>query len=83
MKNKGTMALLFVLVSFSVVTTLIATYPALFAPPIPNQIYSPTTPAADERVVCIVFDDGWKSQLDAAPILERYGFSATFAIVTA
>lgn len=82
MKNKGTMALLFVLVSFSVVTALIAAYPALFAPPIPNQIYSPTTPAADELVVCIVFDDGWKSQLDAVPILERYGFSATFAIVT-
>ena len=33
-------------------------------------------------MVCIVFDDGWKSQLNAAPILERFNFHATFALVT-
>ncbi len=82
MKNKGTVALLVALILFSAVTTLIAVYPALFAPPIPNQIYQPTLPSAEEKMVCIIFDDGWKNQLNAAPILERFNFKATFAIVT-
>jgi peptidoglycan/xylan/chitin deacetylase (PgdA/CDA1 family) len=81
-KNKGTMVLLVALILFSAITTLIAVYPALFAPPYPKQVYQPTVPGADERVVCIVFDDGWKSQLNAAPILERFNFHATFALVT-
>jgi peptidoglycan/xylan/chitin deacetylase (PgdA/CDA1 family) len=55
----------------------------LFAPAIPIQIYQPTLPAADQKVVCIVFDDGWKNQLEALPILQSYGYKATFAIVTA
>ncbi len=54
----------------------------LFAPPIPSQTYEPTMPPSGQKVVCIVFDDGWKSQLDAVPILQGYGFSATFAVVT-
>lgn len=54
----------------------------LFAPAPPKQAYLPTIPSADQKVVCIVFDDGWKNQLDALPILESYGFKATFAIVT-
>ena len=53
-----------------------------FAPAIPHQIYPPTMPSPDQKVVCIIFDDGWKSQLDAVPILQSYGFNATFAIVT-
>ncbi len=82
MKNKGTVALLVALIVFSTVSALIAVYPSLTAPAYPKQVYEPTLPAADERVVCIVFDDGWKSQLNAVPILESYDFSATFAIVT-
>jgi peptidoglycan/xylan/chitin deacetylase (PgdA/CDA1 family) len=39
-------------------------------------------PSADQKVVCLVFDDGWKSQLHAVPILQSLGFNATFAIVT-
>jgi peptidoglycan/xylan/chitin deacetylase (PgdA/CDA1 family) len=54
----------------------------LFAPPIPNQTYQPTIPAGNQKVVCVVFDDGWKSQLSAVPILQEYGYTATFAIVT-
>jgi peptidoglycan/xylan/chitin deacetylase (PgdA/CDA1 family) len=54
----------------------------LFAPTVPNQIYSPNMPSANQKVVCIVFDDGWKSQLDALPVLQSFGFDATFAIVT-
>jgi len=55
----------------------------IFASPKPPlQIYDPAIPAATEKVVCIVFDDGWKSQLDAVPVLDRYNFTATFAIVT-
>ena len=54
----------------------------LFAPPIPSQIYEPTVPLRDQKVVCIVFDDGWKSQLDVVSVLQSFGFNATFAIVT-
>jgi len=75
-------ALLVALIVFSVISTLIAVYPWLIAPSYPKQVYAPTLPEADEKVVCIVFDDGWKSQLNAVPILESYNFSATFAIVT-
>lgn len=36
--------------------------------------------AAPERSIVITFDDGWKSQLRALPILERYDHKATFFI---
>jgi peptidoglycan/xylan/chitin deacetylase (PgdA/CDA1 family) len=54
----------------------------IFAPAPSKQIYQPTVPSVDQKVVCIVFDDGWKNQLDALPILQSYDFKATFAIVT-
>jgi len=37
--------------------------------------------ARRNRIVCVVFDDGWKSQLDALPVLDQYGFKATFGII--
>lgn len=56
--------------------------------------YAPTTlakliteianggPNPDKQVV-ITFDDGWKSQyLYAVPVMEHYGFTATFGIIT-
>ncbi len=86
MKGKGVIVLAAVIIMlFCVVIALdydetpLAT---LFAPPIPNQSYQPTVPSQIDRAVCIVFDDGWKSQLDAVPILNSFGFKATFAIVT-
>jgi peptidoglycan/xylan/chitin deacetylase (PgdA/CDA1 family) len=51
-------------------------------PVYPREIYSPTTPSENQKVVCIVFDDGWASQLEAIPVLDNFGFKATFAIVT-
>jgi len=51
-------------------------------PTYPREIYSPTLPSENQKVVCIVFDDGWKSQLKALPILDSFGLKATFAIVT-
>jgi peptidoglycan/xylan/chitin deacetylase (PgdA/CDA1 family) len=37
--------------------------------------------AESNRIVCIVFDDGWKSQLNALPTLDKYSFKATFAVI--
>lgn len=54
----------------------------LFAAPAPAQIYQPTVPSEDQKVVCIAFDDGWKSHVDTVPILERYNFTASYSIVT-
>ncbi len=75
----------FVGVLFIVVIALAAVAFLVQPPPaplyIPGQVYNPTVPAANEKVVCIVFDDGWKCQLDALPVLERFNFTATFAIV--
>jgi peptidoglycan/xylan/chitin deacetylase (PgdA/CDA1 family) len=36
-----------------------------------------------EPSVVLTFDDGWKSVLKAVPILDRYGFKASFLIITA
>lgn len=48
-----------------------------------NYYYHPNVPQEDQRVVCIVFDDGWLTQYtNARPVLDKYGFKATFAIVT-
>jgi peptidoglycan/xylan/chitin deacetylase (PgdA/CDA1 family) len=33
------------------------------------------------KVIAIHFDDGWKSELSAIPILNRYGFKASFWII--
>ncbi len=57
--------------------------PSMFFPPsAPNQIYDPIVPSTDERVVCIAFDDGWKSHLETVSILEDYNFTATFPVIT-
>ena len=35
------------------------------------------------KLVCLFFDDGWENQIiNAAPVLQQYGYKATFAIVT-
>ncbi len=59
-------------------------YPHLFynRTKVVEYYYSPTIPSQEEKVVCIVFDDGWKTQLDAVPVLDKYEFKATFAIIT-
>jgi peptidoglycan/xylan/chitin deacetylase (PgdA/CDA1 family) len=45
--------------------------------------YKLNVPQDGKRVVCIVFDDGWKNQYtNALPILDQYGFKATFAVIT-
>jgi peptidoglycan/xylan/chitin deacetylase (PgdA/CDA1 family) len=86
MKGKGVIVLVVILFFLFSVSLLIdydnTPLATIFAPSIPTQIYSPTEPTPDQKVVCIVFDDGWKSQLSAVPVLQSYGFNATFAIVT-
>ena len=79
--RKGTAALLVVLTLWASLTigfTLISSSSSS----VPTQIYRPTASSSDQRVVCIIFDGGWKTHLDAAAVLEDYNFSATFPIVT-
>jgi len=38
--------------------------------------------AAPRKAVVLTFDDGWKSALNAVPILERYRMKASFWIIT-
>jgi peptidoglycan/xylan/chitin deacetylase (PgdA/CDA1 family) len=48
-----------------------------------EYVYQPYIPTQGQKVVCIVFDDGWQSQyVNALPILNKYGFEATFGIIT-
>jgi len=48
-----------------------------------NYYYQLNIPQAGQKVVCIVFDDGWQSQYTTAvPIMNKYGFKASFAIIT-
>jgi len=83
LKSKGTVALIIVVIALLVtVVFFTADTSTLFAAPPPNQVYQPTIPDADEKVVCIVFDDGWKTHVSNAQILERYNFAASYSIIT-
>ncbi len=83
MRNRVIAVLLVLVAAFASIAIVVEINSGIFAPPTPPiQVYEPTLISVDEKVVCIVFDDGWKSQLDAVPMLERYNFTATFAIVT-
>ncbi len=45
--------------------------------------YQLNIPQNEEKVVCIVFDDGWQSQYTTGiPIMNQFGFKASFAIIT-
>jgi peptidoglycan/xylan/chitin deacetylase (PgdA/CDA1 family) len=49
-----------------------------------TYLYQPNVPQDTQRVVCLVFDDGWLNQYtNALPVLDEYGFKATFNIITA
>jgi peptidoglycan/xylan/chitin deacetylase (PgdA/CDA1 family) len=52
--------------------------------PNPTQLPtpSPTKPPTMYKTVIITFDDGWISQLNAIPILDKYNYKATFGIIT-
>lgn len=85
MRNKGTLTLLVIIVVLlAAVTFFITNSGALFTatPSAPNQVYSPTVPSANQKVVCIVFDDGWKTHLDTLSTLEEYNFTASYPIIT-
>jgi peptidoglycan/xylan/chitin deacetylase (PgdA/CDA1 family) len=80
MKSKGTVALLVVLMLCAAITIIFSLN--LISPSVPKQIYEPTLPSSGERVICLAFDDGWKTHLQVATILTEYNFSATFPIIT-
>jgi peptidoglycan/xylan/chitin deacetylase (PgdA/CDA1 family) len=81
LKGKGTAALLVILTVCTALTIAFTLNPPT-SRSAPTQIYQPTASSPDDRIVCIVFDDGWKTHLDAAPILESCNFTATFSIIT-
>ncbi len=71
-----------VLIACTAVTILLTVDTStIFAAAPPSQIYEPTMPDATQRVVCIAFDDGWKSHLTAASILRDYNYNATYPII--
>jgi peptidoglycan/xylan/chitin deacetylase (PgdA/CDA1 family) len=82
--------LLFVML-ISLLTVALLTYEPLQSSPANLQtfsyetyLYQPNVPQNEQRVVCIVFDDGWLNQYtNALPILDEYGFKAAFSIITA
>ncbi|MDR0492398.1 MAG: polysaccharide deacetylase family protein [Nitrososphaerota archaeon] len=83
--------LLAVVMLASLLTVALLIYAPLQSSPINSQtfspetyIYQPNVPQEGQRVICIVFDDGWLNQYtNALPILDEYGFKATFSIITA
>jgi hypothetical protein len=84
-KNKGTLTLLVAIIVLLAVVYFFTSNtgsPPATQTPAPNQSYSPTVPQTDQKVVCIVLDDGWKTHLDAANILESYNFTASYPIIT-
>lgn len=83
LKNKGTLTLFAVIVILLAAVFLFTSNTGtLLASAAPNQVYSPTAPSADQKVVCIVFEDGWKTHLDAATVLQHYNFTASYPIIT-
>ncbi len=83
LRNKGTVTLLIALSVLAAITILVTSdLNAVFAPAAPRQVYSPIVLSADEKVVCIAFDDGWKTHTETVPILERYNFTASYSIIT-
>ncbi len=79
--KKAAAILLVVIVVFAATVFLFSNGGFLASPP-PVQIYEPTIPLSDQKVVCLVFDDGWKSHVQTAAILESYNFTGTFTIIT-
>jgi peptidoglycan/xylan/chitin deacetylase (PgdA/CDA1 family) len=79
---KKALAVLFIVITVLATVAFIFSTGSLFSPPAPNLIYAPTIPSPNERVVCLVLDDGWKTHLEAASILASYNFTASFPIIT-
>jgi peptidoglycan/xylan/chitin deacetylase (PgdA/CDA1 family) len=55
--------------------------PAFLAAAQAAVIFEPRAPLSSQKVVVLTFDDGWLSQYtNATPIIDQYGYKATFAI---
>lgn len=81
-------ALFVVIILIVPVTSAYIIYNINFAPQ-PNAhntqsyLYQANVPNNGQKVVCICFDDGWQTQYyNAMPILNAYGYKATFGIIT-
>jgi peptidoglycan/xylan/chitin deacetylase (PgdA/CDA1 family) len=71
------------LISIFVISIIYYNYTFLSrSEPSHRWIYQPTLINANKTVVCLMFDDGWKSQLNATEILNTFNFKATYGIVT-
>lgn len=79
---KGAIAVLIVVFIIVAGAVAVLNFDNLLVAPAPVQVYEPTMPSDNERIVCLAFDDGWKSHLEVASILESYNFKATFPIIT-
>jgi hypothetical protein len=61
MQSKGTATLLVALVLCASIFIVTGVTHAPVGSSLPTQTYEATVPSADEKVVCIVFDDSWRS----------------------
>ena len=87
--NRKTATVVFLVTLFMIIITLgssgiLQDSPSANPSPTPTHSTSslPSPTSALQKIVVITFDDGWLSQLNAIQIMDRYGYKATFGIVT-
>jgi hypothetical protein len=77
-RKAGILVGTFAIITIAIIALMIST-----SSPQQTTINYPKPPfSSDMKVVAISFDDCYKSQLEAIPVLDQYGFKATFGIVT-